>query len=64
MRSHGIAAFPDPNGQGVIEIANPAGVLSPGSSQFERATTARVGRDKYGVQEEIGSDSGGKGGAK
>ncbi len=64
MRAHGEPNFPDPNGQGMIQIANPAGVLEPSAPQFQRATAACIGRDKYGVQEEIGSGPGGKGGPK
>jgi hypothetical protein len=40
MRAHGITDFPDPNSQGVIQIANPAGILDPDSPQFEAAQNA------------------------
>jgi hypothetical protein len=40
MRSHGEPDFPDPNGHGVIQITNPAGVLDPNSPQFQKAQTA------------------------
>lgn len=40
MRSHGEPDFPDPNGQGVIEINNATGILSPNSPQYAKAQTA------------------------
>jgi hypothetical protein len=40
MRSHGEPNFPDPNGQGVIEITNATGILSPNSPQYQQAETA------------------------
>jgi len=40
MRSHGEPDFPDPNGQGVIQIPNATGILSPNSPQYQQAATA------------------------
>ena len=40
MRSHGEPGFPDPNGQGVIEINNATGILNPNSPQYAKAQTA------------------------
>jgi hypothetical protein len=40
MRSHGEPNFPDPNGQGVIQITNATGILSPNSPQYQQAETA------------------------
>ena len=37
MRSHGEPDFPDPNGQGVIQITNATGILSPNSPQYQQA---------------------------
>jgi hypothetical protein len=32
--------FPDPNGQGLIQISNATGPLDPNSPQFQKAATA------------------------
>ena len=40
MRSNGEPNFPDPNGQGLIQITNPTGILDPSSPQYQRAQTA------------------------
>jgi hypothetical protein len=40
MRSHGEPQFPDPNGQGLIQIINPTGILEPSSPQYEKAQSA------------------------
>jgi len=41
MRSHGVADFPDPNGQGGIAITGgPSGDLDPNSPQFQSAQRA------------------------
>lgn len=41
MRKHGITDFPDPNGQGNIEIhGSPTGDLNPSSSSFQAAQKA------------------------
>ena len=34
MRSHGEPDFPDPNGQGVIQVKNATGILQQNSPQF------------------------------
>jgi hypothetical protein len=39
MRSDGVPSFPDPNGQGLIQI-NATGTLEPSSPQFRKAETA------------------------
>jgi hypothetical protein len=40
MRSSGVPNFPDPNGQGKIQINNATGVLDASSPQFQKAQTA------------------------
>jgi hypothetical protein len=40
MRADGEPDYPDPNGQGVIQITNPTGILAPDSPQFQRAEQA------------------------
>jgi hypothetical protein len=40
MRSNGVSNFPDPNGEGVIQINNATGALDPNSPQFAKAETA------------------------
>ena len=40
MRSNGVPDFPDPNGQGVLQINNATGVLDSSSPQFQKAQTA------------------------
>jgi hypothetical protein len=40
MRSHGVPNFPDPNGQGVIQINNATGVLEPSSPALQKAQMA------------------------
>jgi hypothetical protein len=38
MRSHGVSSFPDPNGQGVIQITGgPRGAVDPSSPNFRSA---------------------------
>jgi hypothetical protein len=39
MRANGVSSFPDPNGQGVIQI-NAPGSLDPNSPQFQKADAA------------------------
>lgn len=41
MRSNGVPNFPDPNGQGVIQINNATGVPEPSSPAFQKAEAAR-----------------------
>lgn len=40
VRSHGIADFPDPNGQGTLTIEMGAGDLDPNSTKFQAAEKA------------------------
>ena len=40
MRSNSVPNFPDPNGQGVIQIKNATGTLDASSPQFQKAETA------------------------
>ncbi len=40
MRSNGVPNFPDPNGQGLIQINNATGVLEPSSPAFQKAQMA------------------------
>jgi hypothetical protein len=40
MRSNGVSSFPDPNGQGLIQINNATGSLDPNSPQFQKAASA------------------------
>jgi hypothetical protein len=40
MRSHGEPDFPDPNGQGLIQISNPTGILAPNSPEYKNAQNA------------------------
>jgi hypothetical protein len=40
MRSNGVPNFPDPNGQGLIQIKNATGTLDSSSPQFQQAESA------------------------
>ncbi len=40
MRSNGVPNFPDPNGQGLIQINNATGVLEQSSPAFQKAEAA------------------------
>jgi hypothetical protein len=40
MRSNGVPGFPDPNGQGLIQIDNGTGALAESSPQFQKAEAA------------------------
>jgi hypothetical protein len=40
MRANGVPNFPDPNGQGVIQINNATGTLESSSPQFQKAGAA------------------------
>ena len=40
MRFHGEPDFPDPNGQGMIQIKNATGILDPNSPQYLQAAKA------------------------
>jgi hypothetical protein len=55
MRSHGEPDFPDPNGQGVIQIKNATGILDPNSPQYETAQTACQSLDKGFAEHFAGS---------
>jgi hypothetical protein len=51
MRSNGVPDFPDPNGQGVIQINNATGVLEPSSPAFQKAQRACKSLENgFGVQ--------------
>jgi hypothetical protein len=51
MRAHGEPDFPDPNGQGVIQIKNATGILDPSSPQYLQAAKACQSLDKgFGEQ--------------
>jgi hypothetical protein len=51
MRSNGVPDFPDPNGQGMIQINNATGVLDSSSPQFQKAETACQNLENgFGVQ--------------
>ena len=45
MRSNGVPNFPDPDGQGLIQIKNATGVLNSSSPQFHKAQMACKGLD-------------------
>jgi hypothetical protein len=62
MRSNGVPSFPDPNGQGLIQI-NAAGTLDPGSPQFGKAETTCESLDNgFGSATAVPSTSDGAGG--
>ncbi|MCL2394256.1 MAG: hypothetical protein FWC87_06155 [Acidimicrobiaceae bacterium] len=46
MRSHGVTDFPDPNGQGTIDIKDPTGDLNPNSAAFQDAGKQCQGLNK------------------
>ena len=53
MRSDGEPDFPDPNGQGMIQIKNATGILDPNSPQYLQAAKACQNLDKgFGEQSE------------
>jgi len=62
MRSNGVPNFPDPNGQGVIQINNAIGVLEQSSPVFQKAETACKSLDN-GFAESAASASSASGGA-
>jgi hypothetical protein len=63
MRSGGVANFPDPNGQGLIQINNATGSLVPDSPQFEQAATACRRLDNgFGEQSSVAAHAPGRGG--
>lgn len=57
MRSHGEPDFPDPNGQGVIQIANATGILAANSPQYQKAQQACQSL-RHGVEVQGSSRSG------
>ena len=57
MQAHGEPDFPDPNGQGVIQITNPTGILEPNSPQYLQAAKACQSLDN-GFDEQGSSTSG------
>jgi hypothetical protein len=60
MRSNGVPNFPDPNGQGVIQINDATGDLDPNSPQFEKAATAcKRLENGFGVASSVASQSSG-----
>jgi hypothetical protein len=64
MRSNGVTNFPDPNGQGLIQI-NATGTLQPNSPQYQKAQTACKSLENgFGEQSStaVSSASGGAGG--
>jgi len=50
MRSNGVPTFPDPNGQGLIQV-NATGTLEPTSPQFLKAETACKGLENGFAQQ-------------
>ena len=54
MRSNGVPDFPDPNGQGLIQINNATGSLDASSPQFQKAETACNSLDN-GFAEQLGA---------
>lgn len=61
MRSHGVPDFPDPNGQGLIQI-NASGTLEPNSPAFQNAQMA-CKRLNNGFGVSVASTSSAPGGA-
>jgi hypothetical protein len=63
MRSNGVPNFPDPNGQGLINI-NATGTLEPSSPQFQKAQTACKSLDNgFGVSASSASSAPGGAGS-
>ncbi len=52
MRSNGVPNFPDPNGQGLIQIKNATGVLDASSPQFQKAATSCKSLDNGFAEQE------------
>jgi hypothetical protein len=57
MRSHGEPDFPDPNGQGIIQVKSATGVLDQNSPQYGKAAKACQSLDN-GLGEQFSSSSG------
>jgi hypothetical protein len=55
MRSNGVPNFPDPNGQGLIQV-NATGTLDASSPQFQKAETACNSLNN-GFAEQLGATS-------
>jgi hypothetical protein len=63
MRSNGVPNFPDPNGQGLIQINNATGTLDPSSPQFQKAAAACKSLENgFGEQSSAAVSSGSGGG--
>jgi hypothetical protein len=62
MRSNGVPDFPDPNGQGLIQV-NTTGTLEPSSPAFQKAQTACKSLDNGFAQESSTAVSAASGGA-
>ena len=62
MRANGVPNFPDPNGQGLIQINNATGVLEQSSPAFHKAEAACKSLD-IGFAESAASASSASGGA-
>jgi hypothetical protein len=64
MRSNGVPSFPDPNGQGVIQL-NVTATLEPSSPQYQKAETACKSLENGFAEQSssaVSSASGGAGG--
>lgn len=59
MRSNGVPTFPDPAGQGVIQISNATGTLDPSSPAFQKAHTACKSLDNGFAQQSSVAVTGG-----
>jgi hypothetical protein len=59
MRSSGVPNFPDPNGQGLIQINNATGTLDASSPAFQKAQTACKGLDNGFAQQSSVAVTGG-----
>jgi hypothetical protein len=57
MRSNGVPDFPDPNGQGLIQINHATGALVSTSPQFQQAQTACKSLDKGGFGQQSSTAS-------
>jgi hypothetical protein len=58
MRPNGVPSFPDPNGQGLIQIKNATGTLDPSAPQFQKAQSACKRLDNgFGEQSSVADSS-------
>jgi hypothetical protein len=63
MRSNDVPNFPDPNGQGLIQINNATGTLDQGSPQFQKAAAAcKRLENGFAEQSSVASSASGGGG--